>query len=241
MIPLRDDNPSRTFPIITIVLIAANVVVFLADLSAGGALTRAFAMVPRYVTHFPTAIIPGTSVPVWATLFTMMFLHGGWVHIGGNMLYLWIFGNNTEDELGHGRYLLFYFACGLAAEVIQIAVSPGSRVPTIGASGAIAGVLGAYLVLFPDARVTTLIFALFIFIVQIPARIVLGFWFLLNLYDTLISTAATLHHSQASGGVAFAAHVGGFATGWLLVRFTGRPPERSRSYQRPRFFDDNLS
>ena len=173
MIPLKDDVPSRTFPVVTVLLIVLNLLVFLVDLSLNGALGSKFAMRPALVTHYPTALIRGTGVPVWATLFTMMFLHGGWMHIGGNMLYLWIFGNNTEDTLGHWRYLVFYFVCGLLAEAMQIALSWNSLVPTIGASGAIAGVLGAYFYLFPDARVTTLLTLFFIWpIVQIlgPGR-----------------------------------------------------------------------
>jgi len=240
VIPLRDDIPSRTFPVVTVLLIVLNVVVFLADLSLGGQLTAAFALVPAEVTHAPTAIIPGTGLPVWATLFTMMFLHGGWLHVGGNMLYLWIFGNNTEDTLGHWRYLVFYFVCGLLAEAIQTAANWSSAVPTVGASGAIAGVLGAYFFLFPDARVITLLTLFFVQIIEIPARVVLGFWFLLNVYNTLLSSAATLHQtSQQRGGVAFAAHVGGFAAGLVLIRLLAPRPSRPRSDARPRFFDDN--
>lgn len=241
MIPLKDDVPSRTFPVVTVLLIALNVFVFLADLSLNGVLGHLFAMRPLLVTHHPMAIIRGTGVPVWATLFTMMFLHGGWSHIGGNMLFLWIFGNNTEDTLGHGRFLVFYFVCGLLAEAMQIVVSWNSAVPTLGASGAIAGVLGAYLYLFPEARITTVIFLFLITIIEIPARVVLGFWFLFNLYETLLSGATSLHHaSQESGGVAFAAHVGGFAAGWVLIQLlAGRLRNRPRYSERPRFFDDN--
>ena len=241
MIPLKDDIPSRTFPVVTVLLIVLNVVVFLADLSLGGQLSEAFALVPAAVTHAPTAIIPGTGIPVWASLFTMMFLHGGWLHVGGNMLYLWIFGNNTEDTLGHFRFLVFYFVCGLLAEALHILIGWNSTAPTIGASGAIAGVLGAYLYLYPDARITTVVF-LFIFftVVEIPARVVLGFWFLLNLYNTLLSTAATLHHSGHGSQVAFAAHVGGFAAGWVLIRLlVSRRSIRPRYEERPRYFDDH--
>ena len=242
-IPLKDDVPSRTFPVVTVLLIVLDLLVFLVDLSLNGALGSKFAMRPALVTHYPTALIRGTGVPVWATLFTMMFLHGGWMHIGGNMLYLWIFGNNTEDTLGHWRYLVFYFVCGLLAEAMQIALSWNSLVPTIGASGAIAGVLGAYFYLFPDARVTTLLTLFFIWpIVQISARVVLGFWFLFNLWETLVSGAASLYHAtQQSGGVAFAAHVGGFAAGWVLIRVlaAGGRSDGPRYDQRPRFFDDN--
>jgi len=237
MIPLRDDNPSRTFPAVTIALIVVNVLVFLADLSSHGNLSKIYAMRPALVTHFPSEpLVPG-GLPVWGTLLTMMFLHGSPMHLGGNMLFLWIFGNNTEDTLGRFRFLLFYLVCGLAASGLQILFTPNSSVPTVGASGAIAGVLGAYYYLFPDARVTTI---LFIVIVEIPARVVLGLWFLMNLYNTLLSTAATLNHADQGGGVAFAAHVGGFVAGLLLIRMMApRRPPRFPTYERPRFFDDN--
>jgi rhomboid family protein len=242
VIPLKDDIPSRTFPIVTVLLIVVNVVVFLADLSLGHALSDLFALRPAYLVQYPTAIIRGTGLPIWATLFTMMFLHGSWLHIGGNMLYLWIFGNNIEDTLGHVRFLVFYFVCGLAAAGLQIVMDVSSTVPTIGASGAIAGVLGAYFYLFPGAQVTTVLTLFFIWpIIEIPARLVLGFWFFLNLYNTLLSTATTLHHGgQQSGGVAFAAHVGGFAAGWALIQLLARRRlDRPRAPERPQFFDDN--
>jgi len=238
VIPLKDDNPSRSFPAVTISLIVLNVLVFLADLSLQGRLSKIYAMRPGYVTHYPMEMLPG-GVPVWATLFTMMFLHGGIMHLGGNMLFLWIFGNNTEDTLGHFRFLLFYLVCGLAASALQILFSPNSTVPTVGASGAIAGVLGAYYYLFPDSRVTTLVFiVIFWTVIEIPARVVLGLWFLMNLYNTLLSTAATLNHAE-QGGVAFAAHVGGFVAGLLLIRLMApRRQPRFRTYEQPKFFDD---
>jgi membrane associated rhomboid family serine protease len=241
VIPLKDDNPSRSFPAVTIALIALNVLVFLADLSVHGNLSKIYAMRPARVTHYPTDTLGQGGLPVWGTLLTMMFLHGGWMHLGGNMLFLWIFGNNTEDTLGHFRFLLFYLVCGLAASGLQILFTPNSSVPTVGASGAIAGVLGAYYYLFPDSRVTTLIFiVIFVTVIEIPARVVLGLWFLMNLYNTLLSAATTLNHADQAGGVAFAAHVGGFVAGLLLIRLMARrPPPRFPTHERPRFFDDN--
>lgn len=241
MIPLKDDIPSRTFPAVTLLLIALNVIVFLVELVRGEPFIAAFAMVPRHVVEHPTWPMAATGLPVWTTVFTAMFLHGSWVHLGGNMLYLWIFGNNTEDTLGHGRFLIFYLVCGAAAAALQILLGPGSAVPTLGASGAIAGVLGAYIYLFPYARVTTVIFIVFFWTVtELSAAFLLGVWFLMQLYNTLISTAATLGGAQESGGVAFGAHVGGFVAGWLLIRLLARRSVESPPHnRRPRFFDDN--
>lgn len=158
------------------------------------------------------------------TIFISMFLHGGWLHLGGNMLYLWVFGDNVEDRLGHGRYLLFYFLCGIAATLSHAFVNPVSRVPAIGASGAIAGVLGAYILMFPRARVTTLI-PIFIFITirELPAIFLLGVWFVIQLFVGVASLGA------AEGGVAYFAHIGGFAFGMVLVVLMGGL-RRSRSY-----------
>lgn len=216
MIPLHDDNPTRTFPIVTVGLIAINVVVWLLEVyyDSQGALEefiRFAGMVPREVV---TQFGPHAAL----TLFTAMFMHGGWLHIIGNMLYLWIFGNNIEDSMGHARFVLFYFISGLVASAAQIAVDPHSPVPNVGASGAIAGVLGAYLVLFPHARVITLITAFyFIRLVPIPALFVLGFWFILQFFSGWVSLGPV-----ASGGVAYFAHIGGFVSGFVLVRVFAR-------------------
>jgi len=209
MIPIGDVNPRRRFPWATAVIIAINVVVFIYELVLPEGrlemLVRQAGAVPYQVTH-------ALSVPAVASLFTSMFLHGGWVHLIGNMLYLWIFGDNIEDYFGVAGYVLFYFVAGIAAALTHIAFDPLSTTPTIGASGAIAGVLGAYLVLFPGARVRTLVFLFrFIRFIELPAIVVLGFWFVLQIFSGLASIG-----DAASGGVAWFAHIGGFALGLLV-------------------------
>jgi membrane associated rhomboid family serine protease len=231
MLPLKDDIPSRTVPIVTLGLIALNLVAFLYQLSLelgdGGAARGAVSAADAFVYEFGavpcriTGACPHDFPPAFVSIFTSMFLHGGWLHIAGNMLYLWIFGNNVEDTLGHGRYLIFYLACGVAAAMAQTAVGPGSPIPMVGASGAVSGVLGAYLLLFPHAHVTTLIILGFFFrLVQIPAVIVLGFWIVLQVLNGLGSFGA-------SGGVAFFAHIGGFVAGLGLL-FVLRRRARTR-------------
>jgi membrane associated rhomboid family serine protease len=161
--------------------------------------------------------------PVWLTVFTSMFLHGSPLHLGGNMLYLWIFGNNVEDAMGSGRFLLFYLLCGIAAAAAQVATAPYSTIPMLGASGAVAGVLGAYLVRFPTAQVETCVFFFFITIIRLPALIVLGFWFLLQFTQGI----AELGGVSDGGGVAWWAHIGGFVLGMLLINlFAQRRPAR---------------
>jgi membrane associated rhomboid family serine protease len=216
MIPLKDLTPRRSVPLITYLLIAANVVVFFYQLSlgphAGEQLVFEFGMVPARVglaLTSPKLSLGGALLP----LLTSMFLHGGWLHILGNMWFLWIFGDNVEDRLGHFAYLGFYLVCGLAAGLTHIVFNWGSEVPSIGASGAISGVMGAYLVLFPRSRVLTLVPLLVIwFTVRLPAIIMIGYWFLIQ----FLSGLATLGARQA-GGVAFWAHVGGFLAGVVLV------------------------
>jgi membrane associated rhomboid family serine protease len=219
VIPLSDDPVRRGVPVVTILLIMINVLVFLYEMSLGSRLdgfVQAFGAVPREITT-------GRDLPpmaplgnVYLTLITSMFLHGGWLHLGGNMLYLWVFGDNVEDTFGSFGYLLFYLVCGLAATVLQIAMSPGSDLPSIGASGAIAGVLGAYIVMFPTAQVRTLlILGFFILIPRIPALFLIGAWFLLQ----LLSGLGQLGIAEETGGVAFWAHVGGFVAGLLLALF----------------------
>jgi membrane associated rhomboid family serine protease len=212
MIPLRDTIRSSSFPIVTAGLITANVLAFFYELSLGRELeifVMQYGAVPRRF------FAPG--VPLLERvfpLFTSMFLHGGWFHLLGNMLYLWIFGDNVEDRLGHGRFLVFYLLCGLAAALTQIYLDPASRIPMVGASGAIAGVLGGYLHLFPHSRVLALIPIVFFFqIVEIPAFIFLVFWFLMQ----FLSGAASIATTQATaGGVAWWAHIGGFLSGLAL-------------------------
>lgn len=215
MIPLRDIIPSRTVPFVTVTIIVVNALVFLFELSLPERNLRVF--MAMY------GVIPA-SLDL-ASLFTSMFLHGGWMHVLGNMLYLWIFGDNVEDRVGHGRFVVFYLMCGLAASVAQIAAHPASRVPMVGASGAIAGVMGAYFVLFPRSRVLTLV-PLFIVweIIEIPAIFFLAFWFLIQFLSGLGSLGAPT--VQDVGGVAFWAHVAGFVAGAGTIVFFRRPERR---------------
>ena len=220
MIPLRDDIPTKSFPFITVLLIAANIAVFFTQLSqgaGGGEFVHTLGVVPVEITR---GIDSGTGREVTPelTLFTSMFLHGGFLHLGGNMLFLWIFGNNVEDSTGPVRFLLFYFLAGLAAAATHIALHPDSRVPMIGASGAVSGVLGAYFLLYPRARVLTLIFfGFFLQTALVPAGFFLGFWFLLQFLSGWIGSGAS------SEGVAWFAHVGGFLAGIpLLLLFKKR-------------------
>ena len=224
MIPLRDTNPRQTFPFVTYALVAVNVLAFLWELSLGPNLQNALfniAFIPaRYW-------IPGNWVFDAMTIVTSMFLHGGLMHIGSNMLYLWIFGDNVEDRLGHGRYLLFYLLCGFAATLAHAIAGPGSRIPAIGASGAIAGVLGAYLILWPHARVMTLIpIFFFITVRELPAILLLGIWFVLQLFSGVGSLGVV--EAQDTGGVAWFAHIGGFLAGMALIGLFGgfRRPRR---------------
>ncbi len=216
MLPLADHNPRRTAPFINVALMIGNVLMFFWEISLGASIQpvlQRLAFVPS--TFWSSAPIVSSIV----AMFVSMFLHGGWLHLGGNMLFLWVFGDNIEDRLGHGRYLIFYLASGVAATLAHAAMNPGSGVPSIGASGAIAGVLGAYLILFPKQRITTLI-PIFIFITvrEIPAIVLLGFWFVLQLFVGTVSLGGSLHEQ---GGVAYFAHIGGFLTGMVLVILMG--------------------
>jgi membrane associated rhomboid family serine protease len=212
-IPLKDENPTYTIPVMTIFLILLNGVISIYQLSLSPMenqrLIFQWGAVPYQIIHGEVLhVVPAIPIPL--TIFSSMFLHGGFLHLGGNMLYLWIFGNNVEDVLGHLRFLLFYLLCGLFAALTQIFSSPGSTAPMIGASGAIGGVLGAYLVLFPYARILTLFFIFFIArLVYIPAMVVLGFWFLLQFLGL---------PGAAYSNVAFFAHIGGFVSGMILVK-----------------------
>jgi len=199
--------------------------VFLWEISLGPQIEPVLfnvAFVPARLWHVPGALLPNVI-----TMFVSMFLHGGWLHLGGNMLYLWIFGDNIEDRLGHGKYLFFYLACGLLATLTHAVMNPESRLPSIGASGAIAGVLGAYVVLFPKQRVTTLI-PIFIFIIvrEIPAVFLLGFWVLIQIFFGAASMSGDL---QSAGGVAYFAHIGGFVAGMLLIVLMGGLRRRPRA------------
>jgi membrane associated rhomboid family serine protease len=234
MFPYRDDNPTLSTPIVTIMLISVTVGawVLVQGMGAEPRLSRSvceLGLIPGELLH---RVPPGTSLPLsptsrcvlgmggstWYTMLTSMFLHGGWMHLLGNMWFLWLFGNNVEDSMGRGRYLAFYLLCGLAAAAAQTAIEPTSPYPMIGASGAISGVMGAYVMLYPRVRIHTLIVLVIFFTrVSLPAWVMLGYWFALQ----LLSGAMTA--GEAHGGVAFWAHVGGFAAGAVLVTLFKRP------------------
>ena len=207
MLPIGDDDSSRrTVPVVTYLLIAANVLFFLVELSSSNAFITKWAFVPSRFLANPVAD--------FLTLFTSMFMHAGWLHLGGNMLYLWIFGDNVEDRFGQARFLIFYLLCGLGATAAQLVFSLDSNVPNLGASGAIAGVLGSYVLLFPQARVSVLQGQR---VIPMPALIVIGFWFVLQLFSGIGSIAET----SDTGGVAYMAHVGGFVVGFVLTYLFG--------------------
>ncbi len=245
MIPIKDDAPRLSTPYVTYFLLAANVVAFLFELlvQSGGQreLDRFifdFGVVP---VRLPIALLNGGTVPhelvyqlgtrfvglqaAFLPLVTSMFLHGGWLHLINNMWALWIFGDNVEDHLGHFKYLLFYLTTGVVAAIVHTAFNLGSVTPTVGASGAIAGIMGAYFVLFPSARVLTWFF--FIFFIRLPAWIFLGFWFLTQF---LAGASTAIASSQTGGGIAVWAHVGGFAAGILLIKTLPSRPRRYRYY-----------
>jgi len=212
MLPIGDDDSGRrTVPLVTYALIILNVLFFLVEMSGGDAFIMKWAFVPSRFLANPVAEFP--------TLFTSMFMHAGWIHLGGNMLYLWIFGDNVEDRFGHLKYLIFYLLCGLAATFAQMAFNPGSAVPNLGASGAIAGVLGAYILMFPQGTVRVMQGQR---IVQVPALIMIGLWIVLQLFSGFGSLAAA-----DTGGVAYMAHIGGFAAGFALAfLFRGNTTQR---------------
>lgn len=256
LFPIGDDNQGRlTTPFVVYIIVAINVVVFIMQLS-DERFTYAYAAVPYKITHNTPVVPPGhgalppgieadprvasglvhvRGVPqepgpsfIWLTLFTSMFMHGSWLHIGGNMLYLWIFGDNVEDNFGHGRFLIFYVLCGIAASLAQIFVDPNSPVPSLGASGAIAGVLGGYLIMFPRNRVRNLLFLGFFFTtIELPAIVVLGFWIVLQIISQYTAMASATH---TTGGVAYMAHIGGFAAGLALCFLFRRRNNPSASY-----------
>ena len=215
MIPLRDDNPSGTPQIVTIAFIATCVLVFLWQLSFGAQggqrIVYALGVVPASLLGQGQLPAELSLVPPWMTMFTSMFMHGGWMHLIGNMLYLWIFGDNVEDSMGHGRFVVFYLLCGVAAVLAQALPDPSSTIPMVGASGAISGVLGAYLLLYPHARVLVVIpFGFYFHPMRIPAGLVLVLWFGLQLLSNVMA-------QPGQGGVAFRAHIGGFVAGMILI------------------------
>ena len=240
MFPLKDNIPTENFPVVTVALIVANAIVYfffqhgLLGLPSGGDAgawpVSTFAYIPCTITgDTPCQTAPG-GPENWVTIFTAMFMHGSIVHLGGNMLFLWIFGNNVEDSMGPVKFLLFYLLGGLAAAALQLVIGPDSQVPNLGASGAVAGVLGGYLVLFPRARVITVIFIIFFFtIVELPALIFLVIWFaqqaLLGYFDIIQPQGGS------GGGVAYFAHIGGFAFGLLAIKLFASEARRRRQIE----------
>jgi membrane associated rhomboid family serine protease len=223
MIPLKDENPTETTPYVTITLLAVNTVIFFYELSHGigfGRFIFRLGMIPYELTQ-GVELAPASPIPAALTILSSMFLHGGFFHLGGNMLYLWIFGNNIEDAMGHFRFIIFYLLCGGLAALTHIFVNPLSKVPTVGASGAIAGLLGAYILLYPYAKVRTLIFFFyFIRIISLPAYFVIGFWFIIQLLSGIIGGV----------GVAWFAHIGGFIAGLLLIKLFVHPQRGSYKF-----------
>jgi membrane associated rhomboid family serine protease len=233
MFPLKDDNPTTITPVVTWALIAVNAAVFLYQVSLGPKASQVFVYqygaIPAVVTGVQSLPAMLAAIPPFLSIFTSMFLHGSWMHLIGNMWYLWIFGNNIEEAMGGFRYLAFYLVCGLLASMSQILPNAASIVPTIGASGAIAGVLGAYTLLYPRARVLTFVMAIFfVRLMYIPAGFILGFWFVFQIVSGRITG------DPNAGGIAFGAHIGGFIAGMLLVglfkkqgvRFFNQPGDR---------------
>jgi membrane associated rhomboid family serine protease len=244
VIPLRDDNPTRSTPVVVIAIVIINVLVFLVDKLGGAGMGRegalaSLAMVPQNIINaatgtppIPASVHPSLQ-PVWLTIFTSMFMHGGLMHIGGNMLFLWIFGNNIEDALGHVKFAAFYLGGGFLASMAHVLSTTAAGdpraalVPVVGASGAIAAVLGAYFVLYPSARVICLVtLGFFWTTVALPAIVVLGYWILLEVVRVSLTAG-----SAAGGGIAYWAHIGGFASGGILILVMGgrRPAGRGRN------------
>src|SRR5512133_2287588 len=207
MFPIGDDDSNRrSFPLVTVALIVLNVLFFFVEMNGGDPFITRWSFVPRRFLANPSGD--------FATLFTSMFMHAGWLHLGGNMLYLWIFGDNVEDRFGHAKFIIFYLLCGLAATFAQLMFSQGSNVPNLGASGAIAGVLGAYILMFPQGSVRVLQGQR---VIQVPALIVIGLWIVLQLFSGIGSIASTAD----TGGVAYMAHIGGFVAGFVLTYLLG--------------------
>lgn len=226
MVPLRDENPTRTTPYVTYGLIAINILMFIVELSIGTTQLDQFfhllAIVPQELTASFNGITVGQPIAEPLTLITSQFLHAGFMHVGFNMLFLWIFGNNIEDELGHIKFILFYLTCGVLAALSQWYFDPQSTIPSLGASGAIAGVMGAYILKFPKVRVLTLIpLGIFFYTIRIPAFFFLGFWFVQQAFSGISMLEVKTAIGMDSGGVAYWAHAGGFAFGALLAPLLG--------------------
>ena len=223
MIPYRDDNPINIIPVSTILIISLNLLVFIMQLFSGEdsrSIVYSYGAIPQNVIGFQS----NQPIPAYLTILTSMFMHGGVLHIAWNMLYFWIFGNNIEERLGHIRFILFYLFCGIAAALSHILLSPDSNVPMIGASGAVSGMLGAYILLFPMAQVRTIVLlGFYITVVRIPALIVIGFWAIIQVVSGLLSQG-----NVAQGGIAFFAHVGGFVAGLFTIKLW--QPRRSNKW-----------
>jgi membrane associated rhomboid family serine protease len=247
LFPIKDNIPTLHPPVVTVALIALNVIAYFFWQKGGLALGSPDS--PEYLCHLVDyAVIPyevtnpgeqvadpacaAPTAPTWLTVFTSMFMHGGLLHLGGNLLFLWIFGNNVEDSMGPVKFLLFYLLGGLAATALQIAVGPDAAIPNVGASGAIAGVLGGYLILFPRARVITVIFIVFFFtLIELPALLVLAFWFV----QQLLFGYFDLNSAGEDGGVAYFAHIGGFAFGLLAIKLFADERKRRGQMERARY------
>ncbi len=226
MFPLYDENPTRITPYLTYGIIGINIVVFLHEVSLTNAeleqFLQLYAVIPLQLSASFQGVVVGQPVPEWATLFTSQFLHGGWWHLISNMVFLWVFGNNIEDRLGHAKYLIFYLACGVFAALCQWFIGMNSEIPSLGASGAIAGVLGAYLIRFPYAKVVNLVFlGFFVTTIRLPAMVMIGFFFLQNIISGVADLQTRANMSVETGGVAYWAHIGGFVAGLLLAPLLG--------------------
>lgn len=223
MIPYKDDNPTSATPFVTVGIIALNILVFLYEIVSPSGMEKFvynYGAIPNYILTFEKV----QPIHPALTIFSAMFMHGGVFHIAGNMLYLWIFGNNIEDKVGHIRFIFFYIFCGIISAYANALTDPQSHIPMIGASGAISGVLGAYLLLFPRAMVHTLVFlGFFVTVIKIPALVVIGFWAIIQLINGLISTGLA-----REGGIAWFAHIGGFLTGLLTIKLW--QPKRTKRW-----------
>ena len=226
MVPLNDNNPTRITPYVTYTLIILNIAVFIYELTLNpqqlAGFFQLFAVVPQQLTGSLEGVAIAQPVPEWWTLFTSQFLHGGFLHVAGNMLFLWIFGNNVEDQLGHIKYLFFYLACGVLAALAQWFFAPLSDIPSLGASGAIAGVMGAYIIRFPKTEILTLIpLGILFWTIRVPAVFFLGFWFVQQAFYGVASLGVATNIGMEGGGVAYWAHAGGFVVGAILGPLLG--------------------
>ena len=223
MIPYKDDNPINIIPASTILIISLNMLIFIMQLLSGedsGSIVYSYGAIPQNITGFKSS----QPIPAYLTILTSMFMHGGVFHIAWNMLYFWIFGNNIEERLGHLRFILFYLFCGVVAALSHILLSPDSNVPMIGASGAVSGMLGAYILLFPTSQVRTIVLlGFYVTVVRVPALIVIGIWAIIQVVSGLLSQG-----NAAQGGIAFFAHVGGFVAGLFTIKLW--QPRRSNKW-----------